>query len=396
MNILFCTLSYHPGITGGAERQARLQAEELVRRGHRVTVVCARTDKLSSAEINGVRVVRLRRIERRRLFRLSYMVRLLAWMLRHCGDYDLVHVHLANLQADIAVAVAHRAHRPAYVKLACGGPVGEIQRFTPMARLTRWYGLRHADRVQALSDEIEAELTSIGVSRPHIVRISNGIDLDEFRPLSAEAQLRLRVQLGLPERGVIVLFLGRFVDYKGIDDLLTAWPSVRSENAHLVIVGATAEHWPTAPSGVSVRGWIDSPLSYLQAADVFVHPSHADGMANAVLEAMACGCALIATEHGATSQFLTGGSDALLVPVRDSATLARALERVASDADLRNRLAAHARESVRRYELGGIVDRIEAEYRTMLASTGTATPDHRSDLRSTTELRDVAEARIRG
>jgi L-malate glycosyltransferase len=394
VNILFCTLSYFPGIMGGAERQARLQAEELVRRGHRVTVVCARTEDLSSAEINGVRILRLRRIGRRPLFRLSYMVRLLAWLVRHGGDYDLVHVHLANLQADIAVAVAHRHNQPAYVKVACGGAVGEVQRFRSMAKLTRWYGLRHADRVQVLSDEIQAELASIGVSRARTVKIPNGIDLDEFRPISGDAQRRLRTQLGLPERDVIVLFLGRFVDYKGIDDLLEAWPRVRAENAQLVIVGATAEQRPSAPSGVAVRGWIESPLPYLQAADVFVHPSHADGMSNAVLEAMACGCALVATEHGATSRFLTGSEDALLVPVRNSAALASTLERVVGDPDVRARLAGNARESVRRYDLGRIVDQIEAEYRTMLALAGARATDHRGDSRSAGAKPDVEEARI--
>jgi glycosyltransferase involved in cell wall biosynthesis len=169
---------------------------------------------------------------------------------------------------------------------------------------------------------------------------------------------------------LIVLFLGRLVDYKGIDDLLNAWPRVRSQDARLVIVGATPGQQPSTPPGVIVRPWVDSSLLFLQAADVFVHPSHADGMSNAVLEAMACGCALVATEHGATDQFLTADVDALLVPVRDSAALANVLERVVADASLRDRLAAAARESALRYALGDIVDRIEGEYRNMLAATG--------------------------
>jgi glycosyltransferase involved in cell wall biosynthesis len=396
VNVLFCTLAYFPGITGGAERQARLQAEELVRRGHRVTVVCARTDNLSSGEINGVRVVRLRRIQRRRLFRLSYMVRLLAWLLVHGRKYDLVHVHLANLQADIGVAVAHVFHQPAYVKVACGGPVGEVRRFGRMAKLTRWYGLRHADRVQALSEEIQAELTAAGVAPERMVRIPNGIDLREFRPLATDAQRRLRRDLGLPESGVVVLFLGRMVGYKGIDDLLEAWPRVRAQNARLVVVGATPERQMSVPPGVVVRPWAESPLPYLQAADVFVHPSHADGMSNAVLEAMACGCALVATEHGATRQFLKGGADALLVPVRDSTALGSALELVVGDAGLRTRLAATAGKAVRAYDLASVVDRIEAEYHAMTATAGCDGADWRGESTRVADMPAVSEARPRG
>lgn len=262
-----------------------------------------------------------------------------------------------------------------------------------MARVTRWYGLRHADRVQALSEEIQAELVAVGVARRRMVRIPNGIDLDEFRPLSADARRRLRGDFGLAERDVIVLFLGRLVDYKGIDDLLEAWPRVRSE-ARLVIVGATPDQQPSTPPGVIVRPWVDSSLPYLQAADVFVHPSHADGMSNAVLEAMACGCALVATEHGATNQFLTAEVDSLLIPVRDCAALANALERIVGDADLRDRLAAGARESARRYALGDIVDRIEGEYRKMLAAAGSAVVYH--DVAVGNGITAAGQARPRG
>jgi len=368
VKILFCTLAYFPGTTGGAERQARLQAEDLVRRGHEVTVVCARTDGLRSQTIGGVRVIRLRRIDRRRLFRISYLVRLAVWLAWHGRRYDVVHVHLANLQADIGVLAARLHGRCSYVKLACGGRVGEIQRFAPVARLTRWYGLRHADRVQVLSAEIEREVSAIGVPAERTVEIPNGIDLAEFHPVSAPERETVRAELGLPQHAVIVLFAGRLVDYKGIGDLLEAWPSVRlRETAELVVVGSGPMEPRRALDGVTLCGWAESPLRYLQAADVFVHPSHADGMSNAVLEAMACGCALVATEHGATHDLLVDEHDALLVPVRSPTALAQALQRLVADRDLRNRLAANARQSVARFAIARVVDQIEAEYRALLS-----------------------------
>jgi glycosyltransferase involved in cell wall biosynthesis len=370
VKILFCTLDYFPGITGGAERQARLQAEELVRRGHRVTVVCARTGNLRSGEIGGVRIVRLRRIERRRLFRISYFARLSYWLVCRGGAYDIVHVHLANMQADIAVLTARLHRRPCYVKVACGGAAGEVHRLKKTARLWRWYGLRNADRVQVLSSEIKAELATIGVRHGRMVEIPNGVDLRGFRPISAMARRRVRNELALPEGAVIALFAGRLVDYKGVYDLLDAWPAVEVANAWLVIVGATAEQELNAAPGVIVRGWAESPLPYLHAADVFVQPSHADGMSNAVLEAMACGCALVATGHGATDGFLTAERDALLVAVRNPPELAAALTRLLADAGLRARLAANARETAERYAIGDVVDRIETEYRALLEDAG--------------------------
>jgi glycosyltransferase involved in cell wall biosynthesis len=373
VNILFCTLDYYPSVTGGAERQARLQAEELARRGHHVTVVCARTDKLRSGEIDGVRIVRLRRVERRHLVRMSYLARLFVWLLRHGAGYQVVHVHLANLQADVAVLAARFHGLPSYVKVACGGAVGEVQRMRRVARFSRWYGLRHADRVQVLSREIRNELAAIGVSERRMVEIPNGIDLERFRPITAAARGRIRNELGLPQDAVIALFAGRLVEYKGIDDLFAAWPSVRVDEAQLLLVGATDQRELAAPPGVIVRGWARSPLPYLRAADVFVHPSHADGMSNSVLEAMACGCAVVATEHGATEGLLTHGADALLVPVRDPASLAAALERVLTDSDLRADMASRSLAMAGRYRIGDVVNRIEAEYRRMLDGRGSCT-----------------------
>jgi glycosyltransferase involved in cell wall biosynthesis len=389
VNILFCTLDYYPGVTGGAERQARLQAEELARRGHHVTVVCARTDRLRSGEIDGVRVVRLRRVERRHLVRISYLARLFVWLVRHGAGYHVVHVHLANLQADVAVLAARLHRLPSYVKVACGGAVGEVQRMRSVARLSRWYGLRHADRVQVLSKEIRSELTAIGVSERRMVEIPNGIDLERFRPISVAARGRIRNELGLPQEAVIALFAGRLVEYKGIADLFAAWPHVRVPDARFVIVGATDDRDLAAPAGVIVCRWARSPLPYLRAADVFVHPSHADGMSNAVLEAMACGCAVIATKHGATDGLLTDGADALLVPTRDPPSLAAALERLLADSGLRAHMASRSRAMVGRYGIGDVVNRIETEYRRMLAEAGAGDVDGRTTAKPGTERSPV-------
>ncbi|MGI8411702.1 MAG: glycosyltransferase family 4 protein [Solirubrobacteraceae bacterium] len=368
MNILFCTLAYYPDVTGGAERQARLQAEELVRRGHRVTVVCARAADAGSGELAGVRVVRLWRLDRRPFTRISYLLRLGAWLLHHVRGFDLIHVHLANLQADVAVLAARPWERPTYVKVACGGPVGEIVRLASVARLTRWYGVRHATRLQALSAEIAGELAEIGVRKERIVEIPNGIDVDEFTPVDDVQRAQLRTKLRLPRDTTVVLFVGRFVYYKGIDDLLRAWQEVNGNDVRLVIVGATKDDELDAPPGVIVRRWVKSALEYMQAADVFVQPSHADGMSNAVLEAMACGLPIVAFEHGATHDFIEHDRESVLVPARDTAALAAALNRLSNDALLRGRMGVAARQSARRYEVGRIVDLIEAEYRSMVLS----------------------------
>src|SRR4051812_10425624 len=100
MRIVSCTMNYPPGAMGGAEHQARLQAEKLVQLGHQVSVVCPAVLKAGRSEQNGVVVHRLRAIERRPLARATYLARLVAHLLVRARDADIVHIHEASAHAD--------------------------------------------------------------------------------------------------------------------------------------------------------------------------------------------------------------------------------------------------------------------------------------------------------
>jgi glycosyltransferase involved in cell wall biosynthesis len=374
LHILFCTLDYFPGVAGGAEHQARLQAESLVARGHSVVVVCPGRRLPRHARINEVKVRRLPFVDRRPFRKLTYYLRLTPFLLRHARHFDVVHVHLANVQADLIVLLCHLVGTPVYVKCACGGTVGEVARGNRhFAKVTRWYGLRHAAAVQALSPEIEAEVLSVGTPADRIARIPNGIDLGHFVSATPEQRLTARDELDLPQDKLIFLFVGRFAAYKGIDDLRNAWDNLALPGAVLVLVGEPGESVldrPAAPieptETVLVRGWTTDVRSYLHAADVYVHPTHGDGMSNALLEAMACGLPIVATRLGATAGLLEDEREALLVDPSCPDQLASAIQRLATDPDLRGSLSANAARASRQFEIGTVVNQIEDVYRQVI------------------------------
>lgn len=365
LSILFCTWNYFPAAAGGAERQARLQAEALVARGHRVTVICPRQSKLPSGEIGGVSVVRLPRIARRHLRRISYFLSIATYLSLKVRQFDLIHIHLTNLQADVIVPIAKLFRRPVYAKVACGGPAGEVARLSRVAGVTRWVGLRNADRVQALSAEIVTELEEIGVHPTRILRLDNGVDLGGFAPANKEEKTAARSALGLPEEALVILYAGRFSRYKGVLELAEVWPAVRAPGSLLVLVGAgpTEEAVAIPPLDAAViRDFTPGVLPYLHAADVFVYPSHADGMSNAVLEAMACGLAIVASRAGATAEALADGESALLFNPHDMEGLSAALVRVQHDAELRARLGRGAAQAASRFSIDDVVDSLERVY----------------------------------
>lgn len=371
--ILFCTWQYHPAHTGGAERQARLQAEELVARGHDVTVVCPRTPHLSSGYVGGVRVTRLHRVVPshftspvRFVGSIIYFVNLWRYVVLHGRHFDVAHVHLANLQADIVVSAARLIGLPTHVKVANSGTHGETRRLRRVARLTQWYGLRHATSVQALSHEARKELLRIGVDERRIARIPNGVPGVEDHLDQQEA----RRSLGLSPDGRVVLFMGRFAQYKGLGDLLAAWPQVarRDWTLHLVGEEATDKPFGLLPqlAGLEVHPWCTQPTRYLQAADVFVLPSHSEGMSNALLEAMSVGIAIVSSDTGAASEMIAHGESGLIYETGDIQGLANRLDAVMTDEDLRRRLAAGAHKRAAQFSVDRVVDQLEKTYRQIL------------------------------
>jgi glycosyltransferase involved in cell wall biosynthesis len=369
LRILFCTLGYEPGPGGGAEHQARLQAEELVRRGHTVTVVCPSAAGVNSGWVEGVFVRRLPWLHRWWYMQmLTYLPMLAAFLLLRVRRYDLVHVHLAALQADVVSLVAGLLRRPVYVKVAGGGRGRETKPLRPVAWVTRHVGLRRATRVQAISDEITADLLELGIPQTRVVLIPNGLDTARFCGGNDEDRAAARAALRLPTDAVITLYAGRFARHKGVPDLLDTWTVTSDlQKAVLVLVGGPAPDDPIQPPEVGerliVRDWTDSIEYYYLAADIFVLPSHAEGMSNALLEAMACGLAVVATRVGAAPKMISDGMDGLLVDPGDPLGLGVALSRLVRDPELRRRMGHAAALTVRdRYSIGSVAAAIESAY----------------------------------
>ncbi len=370
--VLFCTLNYAPGVaSGGAEQQAQLQAEELTRRGYQVTVVCPREPGCSNGVVNGVTVHRLPIRWAGRGRKPQHALLLLGYLVLNLWRQDLVHVHLAGLQTDVAALASRLFRRPMYVKVAAGGISGDVQGYFSLPFLPRLYGLRRADRVQAISDEIVDDLRAAAIDEACIARIPNGLDLDRFTAVGEGTRSAFRRKLNLPEEAVIVLFVGRFHEAKGLFDLLDVWARRdRGVQSLLVLVGAS--DWsPVQPEflereGVVVRGWSPAVQEYYQAAEIFVLPSYSEGMSNALLEAMSCGLPSVTSNIGAAPRMITDGESGLLMVPGDRKALAHHLDVLIGSPESRGRLGAAAAQAVQRYSIVAVVDRIEQEYLKLL------------------------------
>lgn len=153
-----------------------------------------------------------------------------------------------------------------------------------------------------------------------LVTIPNGVDCQRFRPIESDGErAELRQRLGLPLDAEIVIYVGSIVARKGVDVLASAWQAIARERpqAHLLLVGPyrrsvdgnrshaeinafcdkvdTLLQQSGATNRVKFTGEVSNVEEYLRAADVFVFPSHLEGMPNVVPEAMAAGLPCVVT-----------------------------------------------------------------------------------------------------
>lgn len=239
------------------------------------------------------------------------------------------------------------------------------------------------DRVaNSLSHRVTVNSRAVGedtvardaVRRDKLVLIPNGMDFSRF-DASASMRSAMRGQLGLGPQDLAIVAVGNLLAYKGHDDLVRALPAVleRHPRARLFLAGEDRGLEPRLrrlaaslgilPATVFLGRRDDIP-DLLAAMDVFVLPSHEEGFSNALLEAMASGLGIVATDVGGNREALDQGACGLLVPARDPVALAAAVSRLLNDEDERTALGRRARDSVRaRYTVSAMVDAHLALYR---------------------------------
>lgn len=175
--------------------------------------------------------------------------------------------------------------------------------------------------------------------------IPNGVDTSVFHPGNrAEA----RAQLGLPQDATIVLFSARSAKsspFKGFETLEAALPLIaRAAPVPDLLLVALGEDAPdSAVGGVPIRfvPFAADPAvvaRYYQAADLYLHPARAENFPLAVLEAMACGTAVIASDTGGIPEIVTDGETGLLFANGDAGALAAAGVSLLRDAEHRSKI----------------------------------------------------------
>jgi glycosyltransferase involved in cell wall biosynthesis len=341
--------------SGGAEKVTAEVYTRLQDQGAEMAVISAvpgRRDETTSVRGIPTRVVPAFDLAKALNAQVTLAPRLLGAARRLIEEFQphVLHATSLHFQGSIAAALLARHRRLPLVTTAHIASVRQLP--LPTRAATTVYEhtvgrfiLRSSSRVIAVSGATAAHLRSLGAPAERTTVISNGVDHTRFLPGTRE-----------PDRRRVV-FIGRLIQNKGPADALTAFAALHQPGAELAFVGdgpmRTKLEKTAARLGlenaVRFTGHLDDVAPILGSGDVLIRPSRTEGQSLAVLEAMAAGVCVLASDIPPNRELIADGETGLLAPVGDTRSLTRQLDRLLADGQLRDRLAAAGRRRAQQH-----------------------------------------------
>jgi glycosyltransferase involved in cell wall biosynthesis len=380
------------GHLGGAETLCLELCRQLAARGHSVSVFSfgrgeverrARELKLRfhAIELPASSEARGRRWQRMALLLQEHV---------RAEQPDLIHSHLpiTNL---LCAKSARTLHRPwlctihgswrqfAYAPATIGRP---WRRPLLLARhaVGDWWTTRTAARIVAISNYVADELHAVGIARPRIEVVYNGLDFPPLPPLNrAEA----RAALGIADEELLISAIGFLAPVKGFDLLINACAQIAKvvPAARTIIVGRgvlgdqqtqRALVQQVEQTGLKQRVTFEEQSAQmplvLAAADLFVVPSRSEGFSLVLLQAMQNGLPSVVTSAGGCAEVARPGHESLMYRSPNVNELANKLIRLLQDPQLRAQLGAAARARAAQFTTTTCAESYERVYRQVMGA----------------------------
>lgn len=269
------------------------------------------------------------------------------------------------------VLVARLLGRRVVVKFH-GSDLRLLDDSTPVWRFMTGIVVRWANAVCVLSRE-EQRAFQQRFPRAVIEHVSNILDLARYR-----SRADFREQYGIPTGKPLLLFVARFIESKGLREVLLAMADVRKRfDVHAALVGdgpvrsdcEALARQIGLEAHTTFTGYIpeDDTVDAYLAADMLVFPTyHQEGMPMVIFHSLACGLPVVVTRIRAAADWLEEGKNALFVPARDPERLAHAIMQLLEAPDLRVSMAEAGRSLVKRFQKEPISRRFVEIYHSVM------------------------------
>lgn len=376
MHVCMLTDYFLPHLLGGTERVVYEVSKRMIKHGHEVTVLTLSDhghEEFSQEE--GISIHRIPGVSLTKLvgaqltvspFSLTETNRILRYI-----QPDIIHAHnlYFNLTA-VAPVVKRWRHLPLvttlhlprmrYGRAMLDGIISLYQ------RTVCEFIVRSSDRLTAVSKSVlKHAIEDLKIPPSKITIIPNGVDASVYAPGSHRSE------------NPVITYVGRLIGNKGPQYLIQAAPKILKSHpeVHIHIVGegplknylmkqvATEK----LENNVHFLGNVADTIPILQGTSIFVRPSLAEGMSLAILEAMACGLPVVASNLEGNAEIVENNITGFLVPPADSGALGEAVEYLLSNPEIAMEMGRKARKKTEKsYDWQRIADLTLAIYSSLI------------------------------
>ena len=359
MRVLMLTERYYP-IWGGAENQLRQLIPRLVYHGCRVEVVTRRWKRNMPRYdfVDNIPVFRIGLPGYGTASTLLFVLSLICFLISRGRGADIIHSHGAVAMGVVGKVASTLNGNKNIAKIASAGRISSLKSKIFGRLLINLF--RKSDGIICMTNEIYNELKSIRIPSKSIYHIPNAVDTKRFYCLSGKEHSELKTKIGFGQHNPVFIFSGRIIRGKGLRLLLESWPMIidYEPNARLIIIGSGIGQSNSIEyllkrkvtieelKNIYFLGETELPETFLSIADIFLFPSRKEGFPNALLEAMACGIAIIASDIGGVTELISDGKTGILFPAGDRKILVEKIIYLLKNPMIKNKIGKQARKHV--------------------------------------------------
>lgn len=363
---MLCRYIYPPYVAG-AEIHAHYVSNKLAEDGHTVNVISVAPRKQAQHRVRTAFRHSTVRLWRSPFGNLSYILKAfsLGYLLRN--QYDVIQIHIADIPMIPAFLISSILRKPYAV--TCHGSDIRLLHKRASIRIWQSFLLLKASHVFAVTNEIKNILVrEYRLPLERVSLVPNGYDEEIVK------QLRSKSERTTCERTARLVFLGSLRRVKDPLNLIEAFHliSQRMDNVHLEIVGdgnlrSAVERKIDSyklQDKVTLHGMLchKRALEILSSSDIYILTSLSEGLPTSLIEAMALGKAVVATNVGGVPEVVRNGENGLLAPPGLPERLAQSVEKLLGNEELAANLRKEAVESVKDYSWRRVAETYQTIY----------------------------------
>lgn len=287
---------------------------------------------------------------------ITYVISLFFTLIQIIRKYEIqiIHAHSVVPTGFMASIVSKLMHKPLFIT-AHGMDINNFEN----SRIFNYFiasSLNSSFKSIAVSEDLAKKMELMVKDKNKVFVLRNAVDTGRFNPTRNKS---IRNEFDIKDEDILILFVGYLDEFKGIFELVNAFKVINSENNNVKLMmvgtGPKLQDLLNILTKMSINceviftGRVEPQKihKYYQAADIFVLPSYTEGLPVSVLEAMACGLPVVATNVGGIPEIITDGLNGFLVPSKNEKELIKKLIVLINNEKLREQFTNNSLKKIK-------------------------------------------------